>query len=80
MAEGTGKGESLSIWFFVGVMTLLYGIVLLPYGAWAWFGDHEANTVLHQLHPTFWWGLLLTLFGGTYSFRYRPRPGDENRT
>ena len=30
MAEGTGKGESLSIWFFVGVMTLAYGIVRAP--------------------------------------------------
>jgi len=79
MAEGTGKGESLSIWFFVGIMTLLYGIVLLPYGAWEWFGNHEANTTLHQLHPTFWWGLLLTIFGGFYTSRYRPRPGDADR-
>lgn len=79
MAEGTGRGEALSIWFFVGVMTLLYGLVLLPYGAYAWLGHHEASTVLHQLHPTFWWGLLLTIFGGVYTLIYRPRPGDKNR-
>ncbi len=64
MAQGTGRGESLSIWFFVGVMTLLYGIVLFPYGAWEWFGGHEPGTVLHELHPTFWWGLAArTLWG-----------------
>ncbi len=51
------------------------GVVLLPYGAWAWFGQHEAQTVLHHLHPTFWWGLLLTVFGGFYTFRFRPRSG-----
>jgi hypothetical protein len=79
MAEGTGRREMLSIWFFVGVMTLLYGIVLLPYGAWEWFGGHEPGTVLHHLHPTFWWGLLLTLFGGFYTFRYRPRPSERGR-
>lgn len=79
MAEGTGRGESLSIWFFVGVMTLAYGVVLLAYGAWAWFGKNEANTVLHQYHPTFWWGLLLTLFGLFYTVRFRPRPGDKAR-
>ncbi len=79
MAEGTGKGEAFSIWFFVGVMTLLYGLVLLPYGAYAWFGAHEAPTVLHELHPTFWWGLLLFLFGGFYTLRFWPRPGDENK-
>ena len=55
MAEGTGRGDLLSIWFFVGCLTLLYGIVLLPYGAWAWATGREAHTVLFQLHPTFWW-------------------------
>jgi H+/Cl- antiporter ClcA len=79
MAEGTGRGEMLSIWFFVGVMTLAYGLVLLPYGAWEWFGGHEAQTVLHELHPTFWWGALLTVFGGFYSIRFRPRSGDTNK-
>ncbi len=79
MAEGTGRGEMLSIWFFVGIMTLAYGLVLLPYGAWEWFGGHEANTVLNQLHPTFWWGLLLTLFGGFYTLRFRPQSGDTNK-
>lgn len=79
MAEGTGRGEALSIWFFVGIMTLAYGVVLLPYGAYAWFAGHEAPTVLNRLHPTFWWGILLTLFGGFYTFRYRPRPQDKDR-
>ena len=79
MATGTGRGEALSIWFFVGALTLVYGIVLLPYGAWEWFGHHEANTVLNNLHPTFWWGLLLTVFGGFYTIRFRPRAGGSNK-
>ena len=79
MAEGTGRGEALSIWFFVGIMSLTYGIVLLAYGAWAWLGGHEAPTVLHELHPTFWWGVLLTLFGGFYTLRFRPAPRAKQR-
>lgn len=75
MAEGTGNGESLSIWFFVGLMTVLYGIVLLPYGAYVWFTHTEAPTVLNNLHPTFWWGCLLTLFGGFYVIKFRPGKG-----
>ena len=71
MAEGTGRGESFSIWFFVGIMTLAYGIVLLPYGAYEWFRGHEAPTVLNNLHPTFWWGLLLFLFGLFYTLKFR---------
>jgi hypothetical protein len=77
MAEGTGRSESLSIWFFVGIMTLAYGIVLLPFGAYEWFTHHEALTVLNTLHPTFWWGLLLTAFGGFYALKYRPRTADR---
>jgi peptidoglycan/LPS O-acetylase OafA/YrhL len=79
MAEGTGKGEALSVWFFVGIMTLLYGLVLLPYGLYAWLGGHEAPTVLNNLHPTFWWGLLLTIFGAFYTITYRPKPCDRNK-
>ena len=80
MAEGTGRGERLSIWFFVGIITLLYGIVLLPYGAWEWFGHHPPpNEVilpwLIALHPTFWWGLLFFLFGAFYTLRFRPGKG-----
>ena len=80
MAQGTGRGESLSIWFFVGVMTLAYGIVLLPYGAWQWIAGREPAVAFgNQFHPTFWWGLLLFLFGLFYTLKYRPRPGDKDR-
>jgi hypothetical protein len=85
MAEGTGRGEMLSIWFFVGIMTLAYGVVLLPYGGWEWFTNHPpANELLlplklQGLHPTFWWGLLLTLFGGFYTFKFRPHSGDKTK-
>jgi hypothetical protein len=79
MAEGTGRGDLLSIWFFVGVLTLLYGLVLLPYGLWAWVRGREVHTVLYQLHPTFWWGLLLTIFGCFYTTRFWPRSGDREK-
>jgi hypothetical protein len=28
--------------------------------------------VLSNLHPTFWWGLLMTLFGSFYVIRFFP--------
>jgi hypothetical protein len=79
MAEGTGRGEMLSIWFFVGGLMLIYGVVLTPYGAWAWLTHSEAPTVLNNLHPTFWWGLLMTVFGLFYTIKFRPRSGDVNK-
>ena len=75
MAEGTVRGESLSIWFFVGGLALTYGAVLTAYGAWAWSSGNEAPTVLNTLHPTFWWGVVMTLFGGYFALTFRPGRG-----
>ena len=43
MAEGTGRDERFSIWFFVGILPLLYGLILVPYGLYEAMG-HEAPT------------------------------------
>lgn len=74
-APGRGGKTPLSIWFFVGVLCLVYGLVLLPVGVYQ-FG-HPSETelrlpLLQSLHTTFWWGLLLTVFGGFYAIRFRP--------
>jgi hypothetical protein len=68
------RGEALSIWFFVGILTLVYGIVLIATGIYEHFG-HQPDTVLAGLQPTLWWGVLLTLFGGFYTLRFRPGKG-----
>ncbi len=70
--------ESLSIWFFCGILTLGYGIVLSIQGILEWFnlfGQHQPGTVLAELHPTFWWGVLLLLFGLCYTVKFRPGKG-----
>jgi uncharacterized membrane protein len=81
MAEGTGRGERFSIWFFVGIMTLSYGLALVPWGIYEW-SHPPANEIalgwLVKYHPTFWWGLLLLLFGTFYTVKFRPRGGDSN--
>jgi hypothetical protein len=69
--EPTATGESLSIWFFVGILTLAYGIVLVATGIYEHFG-HQPDTVLANLQPTFWWGVFLLLFGLFYTVKFRP--------
>ena len=73
-----GRGESLSIWFFCGILTLGYGIVLLLTGIaehFQLFGMTQPKTVLANLEPTFWWGLCLFLFGLFYTVNFRPGKG-----
>lgn len=75
-AAAPGHGNPrLSIWFFVGALCLMYGIVLVPLGIYEF--SHPSETALRlplllKLHATFWWGILLTVFGGFYSIRFRP--------
>ncbi len=61
----------LSIWFFCGILMLAYGIVLVVTGIREI--HHPPPTVLAELQPTLWWGVLMTIFGGFYTVRFRPK-------
>ena len=70
-----GRGEPLSIWFFCGILTLGYGIVLIAQALLEHFrllGQQPPHTILANLHPTFWWGACLFLFGTFYTAKFRP--------
>ena len=68
------RRQELSIWFFCGVLMLTYGLVLTATGVYEHFG-HQPPTVLANLEPTFWWGVVLSIFGGFYAIRFRPGRG-----
>jgi len=74
--------QSLSIWFFVGVLMLSCGVLILGQGIYEFShppiavaaGELPAN-VLAKYHGAFWWGLAMTLFGGFYTIAFRPGKG-----
>ncbi|MGC1484161.1 MAG: hypothetical protein WA789_10230 [Candidatus Acidiferrum sp.] len=66
----TENNPIIQVWFFVGIMFLLYGLLILGSGIAEW--PHPPNTVLSNLHAPVWWGGLMTLLGAAYSIRYRP--------
>jgi hypothetical protein len=74
--------QTLSIWFFVGVLMLSCGVLILGQGIYeftkppvvAVVGELPAN-VLAKYHGAFWWGLAMTLFGGFYTVAFRPGKG-----
>jgi hypothetical protein len=74
-AVAPGRGEAISIWFFCGILTLVYGVVLVLTALsehFGLFGMHNPTTVLANLHPTFWWGSFMLLFGLFYTVKFRP--------
>jgi hypothetical protein len=70
----TTTGKSASIWFFIGISLLINGVLILGSGLYeyAYPPAPEAQVVLFQLHAGVWWGGLLTLLGGFYSWHYAP--------
>lgn len=66
------KHHIIPVWFFVGVMLLAYGILILGSGLAGW--SNPPHTVLAELHAPVWWGGLLTVIGAGYVLAFRPKP------
>jgi len=61
----------LPVWFFVGIILLIYGLVILVTGVYEL--SHPPSTVLANLHPAIWWGAVLAVLGGVYVYIFLPR-------
>ena len=64
------KHQIIPVWFFVGILFLVYGVLILGSGLAEW--SHPPDTVLANLHAPVWWGGLLIVLGALYSARFRP--------
>ena len=64
----------ISIWFFIGLLLLAYGILILGSGIYEW--NHPPAVVLAELHAGVWWGGLLTVLGLIYTLKFKPRKGN----
>lgn len=66
----TEKHHIIPVWFFVGVLLLIYGVLILVSGLAEW--SNPPATVLSGLHAPVWWGSLLILLGCIYCAIFRP--------
>jgi hypothetical protein len=62
----------LSIWFFIGVLLLAYGVLILGAGLYELSIPPAHPVVLFELHAGIWWGVLLLAIGAVYTIRFRP--------
>jgi hypothetical protein len=63
----------ISIWFFIGVLLLIYGVAILLSGLAGIGEPQQRPVVLAELHAPVWWGALLIVLGGFYAYRFAPR-------
>ena len=67
-----GEGHRIiPVWFFVGLLLLIYGVLILVSGVAEW--SHPPGTALDNLHAPVWWGALLIVVGGLYVYLFLPR-------
>ncbi len=61
----------IPVWFFVGALLFIYGILILASGLMEW--SHPPDTVLANLHAPVWWGALMIVMGALFVHLFRPR-------
>jgi hypothetical protein len=64
------KHHIIPVWFFVGLLLLTYGVLILASGIAEW--RNPPATVLANLHAPVWWGSLMVLLGSAYVIAFRP--------
>ena len=66
------KHSIIPVWFFVGLLLLIYGVLILGSGLVNWSHPFE-GVELTNLHALVWWGGLLIVLGVIYCAKYYPR-------
>ena len=70
MPQDKSLNKAISIWFFIGLLILVYGVLILGAG----IGELSApsRVVMAELHIGIWWGGFLIVTGATYVYLFRP--------
>jgi hypothetical protein len=64
--------QGISIWFFIGSLLLVYGVIILIANLFPSAAGPEAHVVLANLHAGIWWGALLIGLGTMYAIVFWP--------
>jgi hypothetical protein len=54
------------IWYFVGLILLITGLILVGAGVYSLLFPSNEQKVLADLHPNLWWGILMVIVGLIY--------------
>ena len=68
----------ISIWFFIGVVLVLDGLIITGAAVYGLVVPPAPPPVLWGLHAGLWWGLLILVMGTIYTVKYAPRRSGRN--
>jgi hypothetical protein len=64
--------RQIPIWFFIGLVLLIYGLLIMGTGLYHLFVPPEHKVALYKLHADLWWGAVITVLGGFYVLCFNP--------
>ncbi len=71
------RSGMISIWFFIGALLLVYGVLICGSGLYELISPPAHYTIqMPELHAGIWWGALLIVMGLIYTVRFSPRKGE----
>ncbi len=69
MQENNTDAGMKPIWYFVGWVLLIMGVVIAVTGFYYLLAPASSQTVLAELHPNIWWGGIMILAGLIFLWR-----------
>jgi uncharacterized membrane protein len=63
--------EMRSIWYFIGLLFVVMGGLILISGIYHLISPVEVKTVLYEIHPNVWWGGLMLIVGIIFLFTHK---------
>jgi hypothetical protein len=71
----TMERHFISVWFFIGALLAVYGVLILGSGVYELFAPSAPPVAMSRLHIAIWWGAGMLVMGAGYLIRFRPRKG-----
>ena len=64
--------ETMSIWFFCGILFFVYGVLITAQGIWELSHPLAQPPILYSLHAPIWWGAMMGVGGLITTIRHWP--------
>ena len=72
--------KRIEIWFFIGALLFMYGVLIAASGIYYLFVPQAHPVELSNLHPDIWWGGLLLVLGLIYCKKYWPFGNNKDQS
>lgn len=65
--ENTNAKQMISVWFWVGCMMIVYGLLVTGAGVYYLFSP-PLNYAARWTNPNLWWGIIMLIVGAIFLY------------